>query len=409
LSIFFDKIDTLEQFCLKISHKGAGMKEHEEKVAEVTEEAVKEETTVVAEEKNEEVQEAAQAESSEETEVEEAAKEESEGEEEAQEDNEKSLDEDAMSQIENMNKHDAAVLLIKKTKHIVDDTEKQLDACKLLLQDDLKSYDDAKAALKERALDESESLLEELGYGQEEEEEVQTDDVVFEAKDEVPPFYVRDISSGKFSSFLMALIVGLITFAGMVYFAASKVGVALDTSKVPSQETATTVLGWYATLFGGKPDLFLGGGFVVGVVLIVMWIVYAIRVSSKANSNLAFAKEQLEKAQEYATHKGSCKEEMDKVDVHMNDAIKVLKTYEIVLQEQNGKLKRILHIEGVKEVPTEYHEKSQREMEDTHMLVQAIKNFIGTSMSEEGKLSGKSTMFLHSAKSKLQKFLDRHY
>jgi hypothetical protein len=43
------------------------------------------------------------------------------------------------------------------------------------------------------------------------------------------------------------------------------------------------------------------------------------------------------------------------------------------------------------------------------MLVHAIKNFMGTSMSEEGKLSGKSTMFLHAAKAKLQRFLDRHY
>jgi hypothetical protein len=380
------------------------MQENEKSVESVTEENLKdEEITVPAEEvQNEVVTESTAEAESEMAEVSETA------------DSAETLsrdiplDDDAIEQIDNLKKHDAAVLLIKKTRHMVDDTEKQLDACKLLLQEDLKSYEEAKVSLKEHALEESEALLEELGYDNEE-EGVEPDDVVFEVKEEVPPFYVRDVSSGKFSSFLIALIVGLITFAGMVYFAASKVGVALDTSKMPSQETATAVLGWYATLFGGKPDLFLGGGFVAGIVLIIMWIVYAIRVSSKANRNLSFAKQQLEEAQEYAKHKGSCKEEMDKVDAHMNEAIKVLKTYEVVLQEQNGKLKRILHIEGVKEVPSEYHEKSLRELEDTNMLVNVIKNFMGTSMSEEGKLSGKSTLFLHSAKSKLQKFLDRHY
>jgi len=328
------------------------------------------------------------------------------------------LDEEANEAIANLKKHDAAVLLITKTRHIVSDTEKQLDACKLLLQDDLKSYEEAKDSLKRHALDESETLLEELGFSEttqedfaqeHEAETVEESTVVFEAKEEVPPFEVQDVSSGKFTSFLLALIGGFVSFAALVFVATEKVGVTLDVTKVPDYETASQVLGWYATLFGGKPDLFLGGGFVAVVTLLVMALIYGLRVSSRAKRNLDFAKRQLEEAQEYAKLKGNCKEQMDRVDAHMNDAIKVLKTYEVVLQEQNGKLKRILHIEGVQERSDDYHEKSLIEMQDTDMLIRAIKNFIATPMSEEGKLSGKSTMFLHSAKSKLQKFLDRHY
>jgi hypothetical protein len=380
------------------------MKENEERVEEVIEEKLEgEENTTLAEELQDEVItesiEEPESEMEETLETEEAAEILS---------HDEPLDEDAIEQIDNLKKHDAAVLLIKKTRHMVDDTEKQMDACKLLLKEDLKSYEVAKASLKEHVLEESEALLEELGY-EKEEDTFEEDDVVFEAKDEVPPFYVREVSSGKFTSFLLALIGGLVTFAGLTYFAAEKVGVTLDVSKVPSHEVAAKVFGWYATLFGAKPDLFLGGAFVLVVILFVMGLIYSIRVSSHTSRNLAFAKQQLEEAQEYAKHKGSSKEEMDKVDAHMNEAIKTLKTYEVVLQEQNGKLKRILHIEGVQELPSAYHEKSQRELEDTDMLVNVIKNFMGTSMSEEGKLSGKSTLFLHSAKSKLQKFLDRHY
>jgi hypothetical protein len=319
------------------------------------------------------------------------------------------LDEDALAQIANLKKHDAAVLLITKTKHIVADTEKQLDACKLLLQEDLKSYEEAKESLKQHALHESESLLEQLGYGKEEHDTRKEDEIVFQPKEEIPPFDVKEVSSGKFSSSLLALVGGALTFTGLVYLATEKVGVTLDVTQIPSYELAAKVFGWYATLFGGKPDLFLGGAFVVIMTLFVMGLIYGIRVSSHANSNLSFAKRQLEEAQEYAKHKSNCKEEMDKVDAHMNEAISLLKTYEVILNEQIGKLKRILHIEGMKEDVTQYHEKSLLEMRDTDALVKAIRNFIATSMSEEGRLSGKSTMFLHSAKSKLQKFLDRHY
>ena len=385
------------------------MKENEERVEEVTEEAVREEESAASEEvKGEAVLEETTAQESSESGSAEVNNDVSEEGEASGED--KPLDDDALAQIENMKKHDAAVLLIKKTKHIVDDTEKQLDACKLLLQEDLKSYDEAKESLKKNALEESETLLEELGYNRDQdEEELEEDEVVFQPKEEIPPFYVREISSGKFSSFLLALVAGILTFAGLVYLATEKVGVTLDVTKVPSHEVATKVLGWYATLFGTKPDLFVGGAFVFLVTFFVMGLIYGIRVASRASSNLAFAKQQLEEAQEYAKLKGNCKEEMDKVDEHMNDAIQTLKTYEVVLQEQNGKLKRILHIEGIKEDVSEYHDKSLIEMRDTDSLVKAIKNFISTSMSEEGKLSGKSTMFLHSAKSKLQRFLDRHY
>ncbi len=388
------------------------MKENEERVEEITKEVLEEthegEHVVSDEERTRDMQDKITDETNDTSEAEQHKDEASEEKSEILSHDEP-LDDDAREQIENLKKHDAAVLLIKKTRHLVDDTEKQLDSCKLLLEEDLKSYNEAKASLKTNALDESEALLEELGMTGNEDEVLEEDDIVFESKEVVSPFYVGDISSGKFSSFLLALIAGMLTFAGLVYFAAEKVGVTLDMTKVPDHATASKVLGWYATLFGGNPDLFLGGGFVVIVTLFVMGMIYGIRVASKSSRNLSFAKTQLEEAQEYAKHKSNCKEEMDKVDAHMNDAIKVLKTYEVVLHEQNGKLKRILHIEGVKEVPSEYHEKSQREMEDTNMLVKAIKNFIATSMSEEGKLSGKSTMFLHSAKSKLQKFLDRHY
>ncbi len=320
----------------------------------------------------------------------------------------KSLDEEAHAQIENLKKHEAALLLIEKTRHIVDDTEKQLDACKLLLQDDLKRYEEAKQSLEANALNESESLLKVLGY-EEADEENPEDVVAFQPKEELPPFEVQDVSSGKFTSFLLALIAGFLTFVGLIYLATEKVGITLDITKVPSQETATKVVGWYATLFGGKPDLFLGGAFVFIVVMLVMGIIYGIRVASRASSNLSFAKQQLEEAQEYAKKKGDCKEEMDRVDAHMNDAISVLKSYEVILGEQNGKLKRILHIEGVKEHENEYHPKSLNEMHETKRLIESIKQFMATSMSEEGRLSEKSKVLLENAKEKLQQFIDKLY
>jgi hypothetical protein len=156
-------------------------------------------------------------------------------------------------------------------------------------------------------------------------------------------------------------------------------------------------------------DPMVGGAMLDVVVLLVMWIVYAIRVSVRASSNLEFAKEQLKQAEEYASLKGTCKDEMDKVDAHIKDAIEVMKTYEVIFNEQKGKLRRIQHIEQSGQESPEYHEKSLKEMEDTYDLIKAIKDFLNMPMSEEGKLSGKSTLFLYRAKNRLEKMIEKLY
>jgi len=319
------------------------------------------------------------------------------------------VEETMISQVENMKKHDAAVLLVDKAKIIVNDAEKQLEACKLLLSDDLKGYEEAKKALNEGGLNACEALLLELGYIDVSEETIEEDDVVFEAKEDLEPIRLQDVSSGKFTGFIMALIGGAATLGGMVYVATEKLGVTLDLSKISTPETIKPIFSWYGTLIGMKGDAFFGGALVLLITLLIMWIIYAIRVSTKGSKNLHFATQQLEEAEAYTAHKGNCKEEMDRVDVHIHDAIATLKTYQVLFNEQKGKLQRILHIEGEKEALSEYHEKSILEMRDTQGLINSIRSFMATAMSEEGKLSGKSTLFLHSAKSKMQKVIDRLY
>jgi hypothetical protein len=129
----------------------------------------------------------------------------------------------------------------------------------------------------------------------------------------------------------------------------------------------------------------------------------------KASANLRMAEKQLEAAKAYSEQKGTCKEEMDKVDAYINDAIGTLTLYQVILNEQRGKLERIVHLEEEKIESADFHHKSNIEMQDTQELITYIKDFITIPMSEEGKLSGKSSLFLSRAKSKIQKVIDRLY
>jgi hypothetical protein len=307
-----------------------------------------------------------------------------------------------------LKKHDEAKVLVEEAKGIVKDAEDQLEECKLLLASDLQNYENAKQELKNNALNECETFLDKLGYESPQSNE-EEGAVVFEPKEQLKPVVVKDVSSGGFTAFILAIIMGLLTIAGMAYVAMAKLGTTLDVSKVPTVETLKPIGQWYSSLVGVANNPMVGAAIIVVAALIVMWIVYKIRVSLRANSNVNMAKSQLESAKEYSVQKGTCKEEMDKVDAYINDAIKTIKTYEVILKEQKGKLERILHIEADKIASSDFHLKSNIEMKDTQELISVIKDFMSMPMSEEGKLSGKSSLFLHRAKSKVEKVLNRFY
>ncbi len=306
-------------------------------------------------------------------------------------------------------KHQKAQRLVVEAKQIVKEADEQTQACKLLLVDDLKEYEEAKQSLKSGGYDACASLLEKLGYEKHHHTSVEENVVVFEPKEEIAPMVLKNVSSGKFTGIIFSLLGGVTTAVGLTYIATEKLGITLDLSKVPSRETMETIATWFSTSVGLEPNVYVGAG-VVGVAsLAVMAMVYMIRVAFKGRRNLHFAQKQLIEAQHYTEQKGNCKAEMDKVDAHMKETVRLLKMYEVILNEQKGKLERILHIEGSKKKSSDYHEKSFLEIRDTKELLRSIKDFISTSMSQEGKLSETSVQLLQRAKTQMDRMLERLY
>ncbi len=308
----------------------------------------------------------------------------------------------------NMKKHIKAKHLVEKAKKIVNEANNRIDACKLLLESNLKEYVDAKAELKKGGFDACVLLVNQLGQQTKEDEEEKTTPI-FEPKEDVKPMVLKDVSSGKFSGFIYALFGGVAAAIGMVYLATEKLEMTLNVTKVPSEDVMQSILAWFSTIIGMQENVTIGASVLGSVVLVVMILIYIIRVSLKARSNLHFAVKQFVEAELYTEQKANCKQEMDKVDAHIKDAIGTMKTYEVLLNEQKGKLQRILYIEGSKEKSAGYHDKSYLEIRDTKELIRSITEFLDISMSEEGKLSSKSVLYLQNAKDQIDKILKRYY
>jgi len=308
--------------------------------------------------------------------------------------------------VKKIKKHLKAKKLVDEAKNIVAESDMQMQECKLLLEDDLREYKNSQESLKNGGLDDAKLILFNLNQFKSKDESLE-ESVVFETKKDVKPIVIKDVSSGRFTGSILSLLAGLGTLMGLVYIATEKLGLTLDITKVPTSETMKKIAEWFSSLVGIEGNMMLGIGLLSLLTLLVMFIVYAIRVGLKGVSNLHFANSQMLKTEKYIAHKTNCKIEMDRVDAHITDTVKTLKDYEVLLYEQNAKLKRVLHFEGSHHNMDDYQVKSKEEIVIAKGLIDNIERFMSTPMSEDGKLSGKSTLYLHSAKEILQKALAR--
>ena len=307
-------------------------------------------------------------------------------------------------------KHQKALRLVSQAKQMVQEADEQNQACKLLLHDDLEEYDIAKNELRAGGLDACMSLLSQLGYqNTKTEQNLEEKVVVFEPKEELEPIVLKNVSSGKFTGVMYALFSGVVAAVGLTYLATEKLGMTLDISKVPTSDTMQSIATWFSTAVGLEPNVYVGASIFGLASLSVMALVYGVRVAMKGSKNLHFAAKQFAEAELYTEHKANCKAEMDKVDAHMKDTVKTLKLYEVLFNEQKGKLERIIHIEGSKNNSTDYHEKSYAEIRETKALIRAIETFICLPMSKDGHLSEESVAALSVAKTQLDKMLERLY
>jgi hypothetical protein len=296
--------------------------------------------------------------------------------------------------------HAKALSVVDKTKQIIEDAQTQVNECMLLLKEDLTKFEESKKELRESALNDSEKLLLGLGYESDmlnETEEAKIDFEEVEAKAQEGRVEVKEVSSGKFYSFIVAFFFGMVLALGILYAAAGATGVSFDAAKLADVGYLTPLLVWIGDKAMGNATLGAGAGVLGLTTLIFAYLIYIIRVSLRASKNLREAKVVYEEAEFYCTQKDECKAEMERVDAHLHDTIDTINFYKVLLQEQNMRLKRILFIEEKQEFHL-YHYKSQADLENTQRLVNGIMELLSTPIAAQGKLSTEAQEALAGAK-----------
>ncbi|CAA6809534.1 MAG: ORF 73 extensive acidic domains, potential leucine zipper immediate early protein homolog [uncultured Sulfurovum sp.] len=309
-----------------------------------------------------------------------------------------------------VNKLAEAKALIEASQEQVAKVDSEIAECKVGVSEAAKNFAIAKETFNEETFNNCETLLESAGFDYTTFEEADGFELAVDSSDD-ELFSVRDLSSGRFTGLMLAIIVALITVGAWVCLAMSKLGIDANSINL---ENATSQINPILTWIGGDMISANGnmtaGALILGFSALIMgWLAYAIRINLKGTKNLRVAQETFDKSTEYCMTQEDCQREMKKVDAHLREVTEEITNLDTVLNEQASVLKRIIHVEGVYDDEKIYHPSSKKVMRETEKIMRASEHLLSTAITEDKKLNFQSVQALNTARGIYAEYLSRIY
>jgi len=305
-------------------------------------------------------------------------------------------------------KHIKALKMVLEAKTLVESVEEEMHSSQLLLESDIDIYADAKKALYTNGLSACISMLKKVGIETVKNEKEALQCKVFEKEEAFEPMRVKSVTGSKFASLLTSITFGIGSAIALAYVATEKLGMTLDITKMPSFEESERILTWFSTWL--KMDNFLVGSAMYGFsILTVTYVVYKVSRFLRVNANLHFAAKQLAEAELYKEIRADSKVKTERIDVHIKKSMIMLERFAVFCNEQQGRVARIVFVEGERDDVTMYNRRSIREIKKTEVLVAHVLAFLATPISIEGKLSEDSVALLEESNTYIDQIIEKLY
>ncbi len=307
-------------------------------------------------------------------------------------------------------KNEQAKELLEHSKEIISKADKEVEVTKSSISKDIDRLQEIKNSFLNTTFTKSLILLEKASY--EYNQKNSNEPFKFSLDNMNESINLQNISSGRFTGFILSLLTMLLVAVGWIYLAITNLGIKLQLQppKIPDDETINRIFTWIGGgMTGANGNIIAGEATVAISALIFGFLVYKIYISLKENKNFKIANDIYKKSHQYLQKQKEIKNEIEKIDEHIKEVIPTLENYKYLLDEQNGKLARILHVEGIKEDYETYHPKSVETMRDTEKLMNRVQELISTPITKDGKLNEEAKFSLYEAKEVYEYFLSKIY
>jgi hypothetical protein len=219
---------------------------------------------------------------------------------------------------------------------------------------------------------------------------------------------VKEPSKGRGKGFFYGLIASVASLAGAALYGAKLSNLPLVASTFMQKSNLDTIASNYLKLANlDKPPLYGYIGIGAGA-LLIGFIVYKLTTFMQKLKNVKYVNSLEENSKEYSS-KLQLKIEDIKELLEQLDKIKLVnKKYDVILQEQNAKINRMLFIEQPKEI-NDLHKTSKLEVEKTMLILDELIKLMDTPVSKDDVLNPSSVTNLNSANSVINEVIKKLY
>jgi len=308
-----------------------------------------------------------------------------------------------------LSKNDEAKALMKSAEMIVSKADKDVKDVEDVVAEHVSEFKANKKVLSDSLLVETKSLLEKANYEYNNDDE-SSEPFELSLGSTKEKMNIKNINSGRFSGLILAILGMLATVAAWMFFAIQKTGSVVGLDKVPEQSTLDTIFTWIGGGMTGSTGNALFGMITVALsTLFVGFLIYKMRVGMKESKNYKVANKAFESSHVYVEEQKESASEMERIDKHIVVATPLIESYAVILEEQNAKLKRILHVEGSLEDMSEYHPNSKHVIEETSNIMKRAERFVNAPVSKEGRFNEDSVNAYREAKALYSSYITQTY
>jgi len=220
--------------------------------------------------------------------------------------------------------------------------------------------------------------------------------------------HIKEPPSGKVKGFLLGFIIFLISIVALTIYGAKLANIKLNFASLMVKDNLDLIANSYLKIFNiNQPPIV--GYVIIGLIsLILGFLVYKIVVLLQKLKNKKYLQTLEKDSVEFEKNLRNKIINIQELLEHIKKIKSVTKKYNIILQEQDAKIKRALFIEKPQSFE-DLHYKSKVEVEKTLLITDELLNLMNTQVNEEESVSPASINALKNANAVINEVIRKIY
>jgi len=305
-----------------------------------------------------------------------------------------------------LSSHDEIVKKVEATKELAESKYKEYLQAEDELENITKNFIELENKILNTTVADSLELLKRLGVDSLADEEAAISEIQKDNKEQL--ITIKRPSKGNLKGFFVGLIGTIATIGGALAYGAKMANLPINSATFLQKANLDTIATKYAELINVKGTM--PGYALVGVSsLLVGFILYKIVTAIQKSKNSKYVEKIEKDTKQFIENLNNKIAKIYDLGEHIEHIKQVMQKYDIILQEQNAKIRRMLFIEQPEDGVDSLQRASKLEVEKTVLILDELLKLMNTPVNDGIEIREESKERLHSANSVINEVIKKLY